>query len=552
MIKGRSALQDEVVEVVDPAASPTNGYVQVRLALSSAVGWIRQGYLHSCPEGTDDHGRLSSEAKTGDRQVEKRELQSGSSRSKEIEEFVRQGSGGQLRAKRVWFIKGHFLGETGMRNGPKETLFHGTDDDAIESIIRTGFDDEYSCDGKFGPGIYFSPEAMTSYGYGQEILLCEVALGREDQRIIATQCCSSYDWQSLLREDKRSVQCGVADFGQEERIVYHCTQCKPVYQVQVEQVREKEEEGEILPRWMLHRRSDDITSTSLRSEPQDSRDFCIAGSALNGEVVEVLQPRLSQNGFVRVKLALAEQVGWLNRTYLHFCPEGTAGRGKTAAGSGGCSIKRTPLKPGSRRFNEVQELIKSSWCVPEGCSRRCGKEGRPPPPSGACLKAFEDTPKWEVEEVTFLEGQFLGQTGMVTGEKEVLFHGCKDDAIPLILENGFDLDYCSVGAFGQGNYFSPQACKAFSYSYDKDGGIAGRYLLVCEVALGSVQNRKVLCARDRSLDREKVFNQEGFRSAVHHVEGGCFRHEERIIYWNTQCKPVYLVKMKGESPATGI
>merc|ERR1712032_1082539 len=142
--------------------------------------------------------------------------------------------------------------------------------------------------------------------------------------------------------------------------------------------------------------------------------------------------------------------------------------------------------------------------------------------------------------------------GMVTGEKEVLFHGCNDATIPLILKNGFDLGYCISGAFGKGNYFSPQACKAFSYSYDKTTGKVGRHILVCEVALGAVQKRLILTTPDTSLDRQKVFFAGGHRSAAHHVDGGCYLHEERIIYWNTQCKPVYVVKMRGESPAHGV
>lgn len=552
-VGGRSALQDEVVEVVDPKAGETNGFVKVRLSLSGAEGWIRTSYLHSCPEGTKDHGRLSSEgAKTGDREVEKRELPQSSSRFKEVAEFVQRGSGGKLKAKRVWFIKGHFIGETGMVNGPKETHFHGTDEDAIDNIIKTGFDDEYSADGKFGPGIYFSPEAMTSYSYGQLILLCEAALGREDQRITAEECTSEYNLEKLLKLNKRSVQCHVKHFGQEERIVYHCTQCKPVYQVDVEQV---DLDHEILPRWLQHRRPDTTTDrTGLRTVPDDDRKHCIKPAAYNGEVVEVLPPFRVQNGYVNVQLAVTGQQGWINRNYLHHCPEGTAGRGKTAAGSGGIKMVPTVLKPGSLRFREIEELIKDSWCVPGGCKRQCGKDRTVPKPSSYCMKVYDDEcpTKWEVEEVTMLEGQYLGKTGMATGMKEVLFHGCKDSTIPLILANGFDLDYCSVGAFGQGNYFSPQACKAFTYSYDKANGDRGRYILVCEVALGTVENRKVLTASDTSLKRQKVFIEEGFRSAVHHVDGGCFKHEECIIYWNTQCKPTYLVKMKGLSPASGV
>ena len=98
-----------------------------------------------------------------------------------MEEFLAAGSGRKLTAKRVWFITGHFLGETGMSwNGHgKETFFHGTDESAADAIAQTGFDDNFSASGKFGPGLYFSPEAMTSYAYGHTLFLCEVALRSE-------------------------------------------------------------------------------------------------------------------------------------------------------------------------------------------------------------------------------------------------------------------------------------------------------------------------------------------------------------------------------------
>jgi hypothetical protein len=276
--------------------------------------------------------------------------------------------------------------------------------------------------------------------------------------------------------------------------------------------------------------------------------------AINGEIVEALEPRRVVEGFVKVKLAVARQEGWIPQQYLHTCPEGTSEHGRTAAAG---RLKQTKLDPSHPRFREIQKIIQNSWCVPGGCSQLCGKNGCAPAPSANCIKAYKGSPKWEIEEVTFLEGQFLGETGMVTGEKEVLFHGCKDSTIPLILENGFDLSYSSPGAFGKGNYFTPQACKAFSYSYDKSaswfsGYTRGRHILVCEVALGAVDKRMILTTPDRSLDREQVCFQQGFRSTVHHVDGGYFQHEERVIYWNTQCKPVYLVKMKGESPASGV
>ena len=62
---------------------------------------------------------------------------------------------------------------------------------------------------------------------------------------------------------------------------------------------------------------------------------------------------------------------------------------------------------------------------------------------------------------------------------------------------------------------------------------------MCEVALGSEDKRKILVQPDSTLDRQKVFTEEGFRSSCYHVDSsnpGPFFHEERIVCtrWHTR------------------
>eukprot|EP00746_Dinoflagellata_sp_MGD_P078467 gnl/MRDRNA2_/MRDRNA2_31375_c0_seq2.p1 gnl/MRDRNA2_/MRDRNA2_31375_c0~~gnl/MRDRNA2_/MRDRNA2_31375_c0_seq2.p1 ORF type:complete len:635 (-),score=108.33 gnl/MRDRNA2_/MRDRNA2_31375_c0_seq2:170-2074(-) len=517
-----AVLEAEIVEII---AGPKGGegdkeWVLVRLALTSVQGWVRRDYLDACPEGTSDHGRLSSEAKTGDREVKKTEVDKHSKRFQDVSRFLRESSAGNLAAEQVWFITGHFIGETGMKHGPKETMFHGTHDGVVDAIVQTGFDDKYAANGKFGTGLYFSPEAMTSYGYGHELFLCEVALGSEDQRETAKHCSSDYTWQSLLESGKRSVQCHKEDFGQEERIVYHCTQCKPVYVIKV---REAEI---VLPRWMLHQRTDHIPMTSLRKKPENSEGYVpgdlvndTKASALNGEVVEVLDRGGLTNDYVYVQLALCGSEGWIKKDYLQECPEGTQDHGRLAASD---SVKLIELDTSSTRVKELQQFIALNHCS----SPKCHCYGR--------VITIEKA--WQVR------GQFLGETGMVTGPKTTLFHGCPDSVVHSIANGGFDDSYSSGGAFGAGSYFSPQSCKAWSY--------AENHLLVCEVALGSEANRLTLTQQDRSLTYEKV-KAAGKRSVQCH-SGAPFNHEERVVYRNTQCKPVYLIKTTETSPGGGV
>lgn len=511
-LMAEGCLPSEIVEVI---AGPVQGYVLVRLALTQVQGWVPQEHLHECPEGTSEHGRLSSENREGDRKVSRMDLQKGDQRFMEVKKHLIEASEGRLTAEKVSFITGHFLGETGMRNGPKETLFHGTAEGVVDSIVRTGFDDEYAAKGKFGPGLYFSPEALTSYGYGHELFLCEVSLGLEEHRVLATKMSSGYTWEKLLRDGKRSVQCHKDRFGQEERIVYHCTQCKPVYVIKVKEVETD------LPRWLVHGRTDGIPKTSLRNKPSDGKDYVAGASALNGEIVEVVDRTEPTNDYIYVKLALSGKEGWIKNEYLRPCPEGTKDHGRLAAD--GREVQQVELKRASSRFQEVDELLQCTQCSVKKC--HC---------YGVEIKA---------KRIWFLTGQYLGETGMKTGPKTTLFHGCPDNIVSLIAKTGFDDKFSSGGAFGCGLYFSPQSCKAFSY--------AQNYILICEVALGKEANRLTLKAPNRDLNYDEVFVKLGKRSTQCHA-GAPFNHEECIVYHPTQCKPVYIVETTVTSPGGGV
>lgn len=507
---GTSLLRREVVEVLEPRVV-NNSYVEVRMMAPRAFGWVKRAYLHDCPEGSDEHGRLS--AQTG--VVEMSEVRG--SRLRTLRHLLWSTSKGQLQVTKCEFIAGHFLGKTGMEHGPKELLFHGTSKEGADSIVQGGFDDQNARSGKFGKGLYFSPHAMTSYGYGRELLLCEVALGWEPQRVIATEMSNDYSWKGLLAQGKRSVQCHTKEFGQEERVVYHCTQCKPVYRLFVSEV------ADARPRWMRHTRpADDAVRTTLLRPRPTADEVYIDGMPLDQEVVE----RMSEdvNGYTRVMLAVTGVEGWVKSSYLHGCSEGTRVHRQLIGESQ--TVARIELKRGSRRFKEIADLVEKSVCS-----------------SKACRLAYQDR-EIQAQRIWFVSGHYLGETGMQTGPKAVLFHGTNDAAVESIASSGFDMQFVKSGkACGPGLYFSPQSCKAFSYSQ--------KFLLLCDVALGMEEHRLTVTQRSPHLNYEEVFVKLGKRSVQSHARAP-FNHEERVVYKPTQCKPVYIIQMTCSSPCHGV
>jgi hypothetical protein len=235
-----SLLPGEIGEVV----GYDGDWVKLRLALPEdpggqpglgSVGFVRKKYLSPCPEGTQIHARLTAVPS----EVRKVELPESGSRFKELQALLdsRNTHRQEIRAARIWHIIGHYLGETGMVTGTKETLFHGTSDSAAMAIVTGGFDDQFSSKGgAFGAGLYFSPEACKSMNYTERYLIvAEVALGLEENRHTCTEPDPNLDYDKVFKQmGKRSCQCHAGTpFNHEERIVYHPTQCKPVYLIEL-------------------------------------------------------------------------------------------------------------------------------------------------------------------------------------------------------------------------------------------------------------------------------------------------------------------------------
>ena len=70
----------------------------------------------------------------------------------------------------------------------EKTLFHGTNWNAFEKIIQRGFDPDLNKRSRYGKGIYFATNAITSHHYtvcnieGKRILLvCKVIVGKYGQ-----------------------------------------------------------------------------------------------------------------------------------------------------------------------------------------------------------------------------------------------------------------------------------------------------------------------------------------------------------------------------------
>mmetsp|Transcript_57648 Transcript_57648/g.160658 ORF Transcript_57648/g.160658 Transcript_57648/m.160658 type:complete len:376 (-) Transcript_57648:97-1224(-) len=228
-----SAYNGEVVEILGYEGQ----YANARLALSGCTGWLHRRHLHQCPEGTaHDRAALSG----GVRRVE---LRSHEGRLKEVRRFLRRRNftrdAGEIRAETVWFLRGQFLGEVGMKTGTKATLFFGCRDSWVVPIARSGFDAifpfEAAC-GDFGKGAHFSPQSCKAFTRCESYMfICEVALGNEDERMDLSNPYPTLDPEIVEEAGKLSVQC-LRQSGSkfDEHVVYKPGQCKPVYLIKLE------------------------------------------------------------------------------------------------------------------------------------------------------------------------------------------------------------------------------------------------------------------------------------------------------------------------------
>lgn len=259
----------------------------------------------------------------------------------------------------------------------------------------------------------------------------------------------------------------------------------------------------------------------------------VEGSGLfNREVVEVLDFESGpQNGFVKVKKQLPVKVnghwtqveGWIWVEHLSSCPEGTDKHDDTTGAVRQINVVDIPSD--DDRFQEITALMTSNLCG----KCHCG-----------------DGVAWQMQakKMQLVTGHYMGTTGLVTGDKTTVFHGCKDAVKDSIVQNGFDCAFSSASAaFGPGLYLSPQACKSASYGQS--------CMLLCEVALGLPVNQHVVTAPDPNLNKQYVRDVLGKRSVIAFA-GAPYRHDERIVYKSTQAKVVGVIYFQTRSPCHGV
>ena len=121
-----------------------------------------------------------------------------------------------------------------------------------------------------------------------------------------------------------------------------------------------------------------------------------------------------------------------------------------------------------------------------------------------------------------------------------LFHGTGKDAVPSIMQNGFDDHFFNpTGFFGAGAYFADDP--GLSMSFLKDGKAPG-HMFVCNVILG-VQDKT---HHDTPLHKQLGTDfrpPKGIDSMLGRVNFGSYlRQSEYIVYRCGQCKATYLLR----------
>eukprot|EP00927_Polykrikos_kofoidii_P060766 TRINITY_DN55686_c0_g1_i1.p1 TRINITY_DN55686_c0_g1~~TRINITY_DN55686_c0_g1_i1.p1 ORF type:complete len:460 (-),score=80.41 TRINITY_DN55686_c0_g1_i1:235-1614(-) len=268
------------------------------------------------------------------------------------------------------------------------------------------------------------------------------------------------------------------------------------------------------PRWMVHDRGTlEYCRTSLRQTPTRAKDY-LPQTVYNGEVVEVLA---IQNQYAQVKVQLCGAVGWIDKRYLSWCPEGTA---SVDRGSNRAHLKRWELTTADQRLKEVRRFLR----------RR---------------NLHMDADDLRAKQVWFLSGHYLGDVGLSDDvKKETVFFGCADEWVESIVDGDFDeLFKRRDEEIGFGMRFSTASCKAFCRT--------DNYLFIFEVALGPAEARLTLEKPHPSVNME-MLQEQGFLSAQCMPSisrsSKVFDHDERFVYNPLQCKPVYLIKLEYPGP----
>ena len=85
-----------------------------------------------------------------------------------------------------------------------------------------------------------------------------------------------------------------------------------------------------------------------------------------------------------------------------------------------------------------------------------------------------------------------------------LFHGTGEDNIRMIAENGFQVKYNKVAAFGKGTYFSKYA--NYSINYAPDGKDKICYMFLCSVIVGECGRYASMQEIDKTIHDNSVDN----------------------------------------------
>ncbi|XP_076365925.1 NFX1-type zinc finger-containing protein 1-like [Tachypleus tridentatus] len=144
-----------------------------------------------------------------------------------------------LKLKKAW-LETKLKMQDPSRN---ELKFHGTSADAVESIVKDGFQIPRSKDHMYGPGIYFasnsSKSAQIIYTKGSNtLLLCEVLLGKSwtvnsAQKDMTLQKLKTRGYDSLYAQRGTKTSGGVLN---DEYVIYNPHQALPKYIISYETV----------------------------------------------------------------------------------------------------------------------------------------------------------------------------------------------------------------------------------------------------------------------------------------------------------------------------
>jgi len=119
-----------------------------------------------------------------------------------------------------------------------------------------------------------------------------------------------------------------------------------------------------------------------------------------------------------------------------------------------------------------------------------------------------------------------------------LFHGTKKDAVPSIMQNGFDDHFFNPnGYFGAGAYFADDPALSMSFVDSSPS-----HMFVCNVALGTTNDEHYGTPRTTALgaDFRPPHGVDSIKGRI--TYSGILRQAEYIVYRYGQCKATYLLR----------